>query len=254
MKSTAFSGLLAALLLSFAVACGGAATGSIGAGQTLDLTDTADKLTALQSFRFDFQMQMDFPDIPATGSEEDAFGAAFASAFLSILSDIKAEGAFVSPDKVDAKMSFGGEEVSFIQIGNRSWTKSGSTWKEEPVTGPLGLDLGLGSPTDFLTEFLPGEVLRGAKTSKERMNGVDTTRYSFDKAALEKLVAESGEDVADFQKVSKAKLDVWLSAENIPMKVLMDIAGEDKDGQDMGMRLEMNIRDLNGNITIKPPI
>src|SRR5688572_19506211 len=139
-------GLLATLLLGFAVACDDDKDASNGsaAAQPLDLSESADKLLALRSFRFSFNMKLELPSDLGTGSEDDAFGAALAGAFLGLLGDIKAEGAFVAPDSVEAKMTFAGQEMSFVQIGNRAWVKERTAWQETAATASSGLGFEIG--------------------------------------------------------------------------------------------------------------
>jgi hypothetical protein len=192
-------------------------------------------------------------DMDSLGSDssEDALGEAFAAAMLGILGDIRAEGAFVAPDQMDVRMTFAGQQMGYVQIGNRAWTNEGTGW--ESTTATQGLGFGE-SPADLFAEFLPQEVLRGAKTSSENVNGVRATRYSFDKKSLEQIADELGES-ADLEDVTEANLDIWLTDGEIPVKVTMKMAGKDESGQGLSMNLEVNVRDINRNsIQIKAPI
>jgi hypothetical protein len=246
--------LCGALAIGLAVACGGdqdpGTPGAVAA--PLDLASTADNLASLRSFRFDVAIKLDITAPKSSGSSDDAFGDAFAGALLGLLGDIKAEGALVAPNSVEMKMSMAGQEFAFVQIDNDAWVKYGSTW-EKTVASASGFDFS--SPSDLITDFLPQEALAGAKTSQETVNGVKTTRYSFDKKALEKLAQDMGETTAGLDELTSAKLDVWLTADNIPVKIVMDFAGKDESGQQMAMKMEMNVKDINSDsIKIKPPI
>ena len=222
-----------------------------GSSQTLDLSKSGTKIAELKSFRFDLSLKLNMGSLGSSSSSsnpstEDAFGAALIGALLGGLGDIKAEGAFVSPDKSDIKLRLAGQEIGMVQLGDKAWVKFGNTWQPtEAGDSPLGS----GSPADMFKEFLPDESLKGAKTSKEKVNGVNTTRYSFDKKALEAL----GEE-ADLKEVSQADLDIWVNDDNVPVKVTMSMAGKDQSGQKVSMELQMNIKDINGNISIKAPI
>ena len=258
---------LFALIVAFAVACGGGGSKDESANsqpggsgettsQTLDMTSANAKLEQLRSFRFDMSMKMDLGNMPdlSSGSEEDDFGAALGALFLALFSDMKMEGSVVAPDKADMKVTFAGEEQRFIRIGDKAWLQENGKWR---VASPDEIDttsLFGESPLDFAQEFLPDEVLQGAKTSKEKVNGVDTTRYSFNKQSLEKMAADLGEDLAEFKDLDKADLNVWLNGDGIPVKVSMSIAGKDDSGSKMSMELELNVRDINANIDIKAPI
>jgi hypothetical protein len=266
MKLRSLITLGAASLLLLATACGGdkepsssdsgatrSSSGAAAVAAPLDLSASANNLLETRSFRFDFSMKMELPDLAPTSAEDDPFGAAFGAALLGLFSDIRAEGAFVSPDSTEVKMTMMGQEIGFVQIGQDAWVKYGAGW--EKTDADESLTMGFTSPADLFTEFLPQEVLKGAKTTKEKVNGVDAVRYSFDKAAIEKLAMEAGETPAEMEELTEANLDVWLTGENIPVKVVLNAAGKDEDGAAVGMKLEMNIKDLNSDsIRIRPPV
>ncbi|HWC31123.1 MAG TPA: hypothetical protein VG845_13670 [Dehalococcoidia bacterium] len=251
---------LAAVLIGLSViACGGDkdsdSAGSSGSGSSvsseLDLSNAANELMELRSFRFDMALKLDF-DLGSMSEEDDEFGAEFAAAFLALLSDVRMEGAYVAPDTFDIKMKLAGEEVHMIQIGDRAWINEGSGWTEtDPETG-LGF---LGDPSELAFEMLPQEILRNAKTSKDKVNGQDTTHYSFDKQALEAIVSDLGEDMAELAKLESAKLDAWVTEDNIPVKVALDVKGQDEDGAKMAISMDFNVTDLNSDkIKIEAPI
>jgi hypothetical protein len=254
--------LIAAGALIFGVACGGDdnddsnASGSggesPGVAAPLNISASAANLAELRSFRFDLAMKIDIPTSPSSGgTADDEFGAALGSALLGVLGDIKAEGAFVAPDQAQLTMTLAGEEVGMVQIGKDAWVKFGPTWEKTDATD-LGLDFS--SPTDLFEDFLPAEILSGAKTSREKVNGVDTTRYSFDKAAIEGLLEETGE-TEGLGELTSANLDVWLSADNVPVKLVMNMTGKDESNQSMSVKLELNVRDINSDsIRIRPPV
>ena len=262
MKLCLFGSLLAAFTLAFATACGddddpaqgddaNGNGGNAPASQTLDLAQTSESLLELDSFRFDLSMQLDLGDLGSGAMPEDELGAEFAAALLGAIGDIEAEGTYVAPESLAMTMSLGGEEIGLVQIGEQAWVDYGAGWEVAPPSA----DLSLGSPTDLVTEFLPQQVIEGAETSSETVNGVETTRYSFDRQRIEELIAASGEDPAGFSDISEAQLDVWVDAQQIPVKISMVLTGDDGSGQDLGLRLEMNIYDLNSSsLTVEPPI
>jgi hypothetical protein len=248
---------LAVALLAFGAACGGdddkdnagasgTAPGGGGAAtsQALDLTKAAETLLDVKSFRFDVSLKID-----AGQNNNDAFGAAL----LALFGNVKAEGAFVAPDSYQAKMQFFGQTIEYIQVGNEAFINDCSGWvKSDPEDfSDFGLFSG-SSPTDFAFDFLPAEVLRGAKTKSETVNGVKATRYSFDKAALADVATEMGEGAAELDEIDEAALDVWLTDDNIPVKVTMKMTGE-SEGSKMNVDMEFNVRDLNKDIKIEKP-
>jgi hypothetical protein len=260
-----FLALCGGLAIALVIGCGGdknddanaagdsgGGSGSGAAAAPLNLSTTAEKLASLRSFRFDFSMKMDIPASTTGSADDDAFGAAIGGALLGLLGDIRAEGAVVAPDQMEVKMTFAGQEMAVVQIGNDAWMKMGPTW-QKTTAAAAGLDFG--SPADLFSDFLPEAALSGAKTSQENVNGVRTTRYSFDKKALEKLALETGEAATGLEELTDAKMDIWINGDSIPVKVVMDMAGKDESGQQMSVKLEMNVRDINSDsVKIRPPV
>jgi hypothetical protein len=251
--------------LAVVIACGGDKKGADGANASpprsggtvsdrqIDLLSTAAELEELRSFRFDMTMKLKL-DASAVSSDEDDLGAAIGAALLGALGDMKAEGAFVAPDQTQMKLRMLGQEFEMVQIGDKAWVKIDGKWQETDASEEMGFSMG-DSPTDLLGGLLPSEVLKGAKVSKEKVNGVEATRYSFDKASLLALAEAMGETGTGFDQVSKANLDLWLMDDKIPVKIVLDIEGEDEDGNAVGMELQMNIRDINSDsIKIKAPV
>jgi hypothetical protein len=232
-------------------------SGARGSGSNvsneLDLTNAASSLLELRSFRFDVSVKLDF-DMSALGAgdSDDEFGG-LATAFLALLSDIKLEGAYQAPDSFEVQMRLAGEDIHAIQIGDRAWIDDGSGWEE---TDADSSDLSfLGDPTELAFDLLPQEVLRNAKTKSETVNGVKATRYSFDKKALEAIAEDLGEGTAGLEEVDEATLDVWLTDQNIPVKVVMNFKGKAEDGTDMAIAVELNVTDLNSDkVKIEAPI
>lgn len=252
---------LAVLALALLVACSGdkkddtavqPGGGGGASGQTLDIAKSTAKLTELRSFRFDLKLKLDLGsalDDMDTG-EDDDFGAAFAQ-FFALLSDINAEGAIVAPGDLDVKMTFGGQEAHVIKVGNKTWSFENGKWTEGDISDDL---LGFDNPLDFAQAILPQEVLKVAKTSSETVNGVKTTRYSFDKVALESIAKQLGEVIGGDEQLKSANLDVWITEDGIPVKIVLKAKASDDSGAEVGIELELNVKDINTDITIKPPV
>ena len=237
---------------------GGSASGSGGTvSQELDLAQAATTLMELRSFRFNLSFNLEFDlegleDLEGSGDDEDAFGAAFAAAFLALFSDISMEGAYVAPDSFDMQMSIAGEEVHYVQIGAEAWVDDGTGWvPTEPDGGEL---TPFGDPTEFALDILPDAVLQNADISDDDVGGVPATRYHFDKAALEAVATELGEDTTDFAEIDEMELNVWLIEGNIPVKFEINVFGTDADGLEMGLEAEFEITDINADISIARPI
>ena len=255
--------VLGGAMIALALACGsddkrtdayGARQPDAAGGGVLNLSQSTSNLLALKSYRFDLLMALDLgAALPSgSGAPADALGEALAGALLGALGEIKVEGAYVAPDSVDVTVMMFGQQLRFVRIGDEAWTNEGGGWRATPATG---MDFGFGgSPTELVADILPQEVLQGAKTSDETVNGVKTTRYSYDKEALAQLSEDLGQS-ADLEDVTEANIDIWLAQGDIPVRVLVSIASANPDGQQMSLRLELNVRDIdNSSIEIKPPV
>ncbi|HEX5141277.1 MAG TPA: hypothetical protein VFX19_10055 [Dehalococcoidia bacterium] len=254
---------LAAALVFLAVACGGdkkdndsanadtPGGGGAATSQALDLSSAAESLLDVKSFRFNLSLKLNVDDpTGGSGSDDNAFGAAM----LALLGNINVNGAYVSPDRYEVQTKLFGQDVHAIQIGDQAWVNDGSGWTETESADDLGMFGLSGSPTDLLNEFLPEEVLSGAKTKQEKVNGVDTTRYSFDKKSLSDLAEKLGEDTGQFDEVDDLNLDVWVTKDNLPVKIALKGSGE-SEGTKMSVEVNFNITDLNDSgIKIEKPI
>ena len=240
----------AALILLTGERKDAAVSGSAGSGEEpLHLAAALNKLRTLRSFRFDMTLKMNIPPTPVSGGD-NALKGPVARESPGKLSDFRAEGAFVSPDQMDVKVSGDGQETRLIQIGKDIWGRLGSTWQK--LSGSA-TELEFYSPTELLTAFVLEATLAGAKTGQETVNGEKTTRYSFDKTEVERIIREMGGPIG--LEMTEDKLDVWVTSENIPVKIVMDAAGKETSGQKHFVKLEINLRDVNSDaIKIKAPI
>jgi hypothetical protein len=260
--------LCTALLVSVAlVACGGedkdgedaAASSSAGAGVTrgeeltrINLAESTAKIGDLKSFRFELNASIDF-DLPDATTmdmdDEDALGNAFAALLLGSLKDVKVEGAFVAPDQFQVNMSVAGQDFGLVKIADKAWIQQGGVWtpveSDELAFSFDDFDLG-----ELSGGMLPQELVEAAKVTREKLGGVDTTRYSFDKAAIEKLA----EDSSIGEEIDSAQLDLWLTDEGIPLKVLADFAGHDSEGNKSAIKFDLELKDINSDIQIKAPM
>jgi hypothetical protein len=245
--------LAAGVLMAIAVAgcsgdkdSSGAAGAAAGGGQSINLSQSAAKLSTLKSFRFTANASIDFQGTtPSTA--EDALGGAMMGMLLGGLKDVKVEGAVVAPDQLELSVKMGGQDYGFVQIGDKAWVKYFGTWQAiEPED--LGLDENLDF-SDLTADALPAEVVQAAKVTKEKVNGIEATRYSFDKAALQSLA----DDVSNGQDLQTADMDVWLTEEGVPVKLTTKMKGTGDNGEKIDMQLDFALKDLNSNITIKAP-
>jgi hypothetical protein len=262
---------LAAALIVLAVACGGdsddepqgATSGAPSAGEasppraqagrntatgTLDMVNAAATLSAVESFRFELAFSLDL-DAPA-----DAAGSEATALLSALLGDIEAEGAYVAPGSYEVSVDMAGRQMQAVQIDDEAWANDGSKWVaiEAGFVGPFDLT----SPAGIVFDLLPIAGLAGAETISERVNGVDATRFSFDEESLADLAESTGAvaGIADLNNIETMTLDVWLTADGVPVKLVLDLEAEDQDGG-ISLDAEFNITDLNDpDITIERPI
>jgi hypothetical protein len=222
-------------------------TPSTGSSQTLQLN-----CDDVRAFRFNGKLSL---DAPHSGSGSGDINSLIAS----LLRDVAVSGAYVAPDRTQFKAEGGANSpigtIEVIQIGNTVYTQLGSTgWQQST---------GEGNPLDFVQDFEPRQLCSGlgqrlpadVPTRKERVNGVDATRYEYDRAALERLNDDLLDelDPEDDPIPDNVKLTIWVAdKEKFPVKIALTGTGE-QDGQPAGLNLELNVTDLNGNVQIEAP-
>ncbi len=222
-------------------------------GGTLDVGSVAASLEDVDSFRFNVNLKMNF-DAPSGATGDDAAAAAL---FLALLGNIEMQGSYVAPDRMAMSATIFGTDMQTIQIGNESWTNDGTGWiaGTDPSAAGSSIPFDMGSPAD-LFDMIPQEQLAGAKTSSEKVNGVDTTRYHYDKDSLAELAATTGDGsgIGDLSEVDTLDLDIWITDDGLPVKMLMNVEGQ-SEGSQVSITLEFNVTDLNDpSITIEAPI
>lgn len=204
----------------------------------------------LKAYRFNGQLSLKAPQ-GGTNSAD------ITSIVGSLLQDVKFSGAFVAPDRSQFKLDGGQNSalgaIEFIQIGTTSYTKLGSSPWQQATGGPNDVVDQL-DPREFCRQIeqgLSGDV----PSRKEKVNGVDATRYDYDRAALEKLGGGFLGTVtgSDDQLPENTKMSVWVSdKEKFPVKMQIAASGK-QDGEDYNLSMELNVTDLNGNVTINAP-
>lgn len=207
--------------------------------------------TDLKAFRFNGQLSM-------KSSASSSNSGDLASALGSLLENVKFTGAFVAPDRTQLKLDGGQNSplgaIEFIQIGNTSYTKLGSApWQQSTGQGPADFTEQL-DPREFCRQIQQG-LSGNVPSRKEKVNGVDATRYDYDRAALEQLNNGFLGSVAgpNGQLPENVKMSVWVSdTEKFPVKMVLNASGQ-QGGDDSTINLEMNVTDLNGNVSIDAP-
>ncbi len=236
----------AAALLTLVVACGGgksAAAGGSGSAtsQSLDLAATAQKLLAVQSFRFGGDLKINL------GSASGSSGPV--SPLLAMLGDINVQGAFVAPGDLEVTLKALDQQVQYVQIGSEAWLNDGQGWRSGQAIDISGIFNGT---VPGVT--LPDVVLNGAKTKSETVNGVHTTHYAFDKASLTNIATSvAGQSGANFDDISAANLDLWITSDGLPIKMVSHTASDSKLGTTT-IDASFEVTDLNSKVTIDRPV
>lgn len=221
-----------------------AGTGT-GAGQAR-LTLNCDQ--SVSRYRFEGQLGVKTP--PGAG------GAA--ATFAPLLEDVKLSGARVEPDRTQMRVELGsksansplaGQAVEIINIGAITWMRIGQTpWQQSDAGGITG-QLDTFTPDQLCDTFSGG--LPQVQGRKERVNGVDATRYDYTRKDL-----ASGTDFlgAEIDSFSDVKLSVWVTdKEKFPAKVTLDATG-DKDLAGYAVKLDLNVNEINASgIAIDAP-
>lgn len=208
--------------------------------------------TNIKAFKFDGKLALQ------TQQASNASATDFGSLLSSILSDVKYTGAYVAPDRTQLKAEFASKDspiagpLEVVQIGADSYTKLGNTaWQKGGAGGPADFLGGL-DPREFCKSVI--SALPTAPTSrKEKANGVDATRYDYDRSSIAKLQGVTG-GLTGGELPENFKLSVWVSdKEQFPVKMALSGSGTNA-GQPYALDLQLNVSDLNsGSIKIDAP-
>lgn len=234
----------------------------------------------IKSYRFTMRMKLDIPGLEEAleelggvegfegtiptgelGGEEDGFeemGEVFVGllgAMLGGLTDISVEGAFVAPDRIEARMKLGDLELTSITIGDREWTRLGDMDWEESTAEEGGMTF-----TNDLCEGFNYPEVTALDAREETKNGVDTLHYHLDESDITRLDDYFGGDLGDMWEFEDAPeevtLDLWLAKDgNWPVRMEAEASGEDEEGNEVSLSIFMEVKDLNdSDIKIEPPI
>lgn len=241
--------ILASVLVLLAVACASGSRSGIIASEI-----SCDSFENLESYRFSLDLKLDAPafqDVETTTPLDPL--SAFADALTSLFSNMHLQGAYSAPDRSQVILDFGGEELEWRTIGDRTWVRLGDEWEEQTDD----------SDNDLLTpEVICNDVVLGIAASLENasfeaetVNGIETYHYSIDVADLEALPALLlGPDATDLP--DDLTFDLWLAQEGLwPVQINFAARDTDASGQSVELSLEMQVRDVNDpGILIEPPI
>ena len=199
----------------------------------------------LKTFRFDGRLSLETPrDGASSGAPSATVG--------SLLENVKFRGAYVSPDRTQLQFEFSGagspltgQVVEFVQIGTAWYYRLGNSgWQKQEGAGPNPAEAL--NPKELCKELEQG-LSANVPTRKERVNGVDATRYEYDRNNLERMGGFIGALSGAQELPENTKMNVWVSEkEKFPVKMTLTGSSE-QAGQRFAMDLEFNVTDLNAS-------
>jgi len=167
------------------------------------------------------------------------------------------DGAFVKPDKAQWKIKVGALEVAQTVIGKQEWvTFGGQTQGPQPATSLDPTDLSLAAAMwdqSNLSDDVSGKM--SCASGKETVNGVSARKCDLDKAALTSMQKDLEgffQDVS-LKDLNAFNMSLWLADQGYPVKMNVDIAGKDSSARDYGLKVQMDLTDVNKSIDIKAP-
>lgn len=176
-------------------------------------------------------------------------GGAGAGALSALGSEeIKLSGAFVKPDRVQTRIEFGSQALETVTIGATTWTRFGTAAWTQAGGGGFGAGI---SPDDFCQDNFNNLASAGVTPVRDRTNGIATLRYEFDKRAIGRLDTLGGATAAA-ELPDDSRMNVWVT-ENERWPVKVTLKGDRTGSDPYSIDLELNVTDLNGNITINAP-
>lgn len=145
------------------------------------------------------------------------------------------------------------DSMEMIQIGNESWVKFGDSWMQSTQESLPKFD------EQFMV-FHPEELTEGwetaTKVGREKVNGIDTTHYRFDKPAMLKFMFDE-ETRARYENLDTVQIDIYLADEGYIVKMVTQMAGKgvDENKPDLAgeIKTSFEVYDLNAPIEIVAP-
>jgi hypothetical protein len=167
------------------------------------------------------------------------------------------DGAYVKPDKAEWKIKIGSTEIAQTVIGKQEWvTFGGQTMGPQPASSLDPADLSLAAAM-WDQSTLSGDVTSkmNCASGKETVNGVSVRKCDLDKASLSSMQKDLEgffEDVS-LKDLSAFNMSLWLADQGYPVKMNVDMAGKDSASRDYGLKMQMDLTDVNKSIDIKEP-
>lgn len=200
-------------------------------------------LSELESFRYSVRLSLSIPQM------EDELLQGFAS----LLSEVEIRGASIPPDKSEMWIEFknSGHSLGTVNIGGKTWFKSGEEWTE---TANPGLDASLLTPEEITAAIAREDMFTGVRPLHEELDGVPALHYTVIQQGM-RLLALLLNTEEESGITGETRVDLWLTEEgHYPIRITFSADGKDEQGRDVLVTLEMQVTDLNDPlIEIVPP-
>ncbi|MEX0800910.1 MAG: hypothetical protein WD379_06835 [Dehalococcoidia bacterium] len=240
-------------ILTFAVALLGAAMVSACDGSSSDpvaeVTELCEPLARAGSFTYTIDYALDTPMLEGeVDPDVDIGDYALQPGSPDFSLSQKLDGTYQRPDKLDVIVATeGGGELHLIFVGQERWAFLNDRWtpSQQPVPFPI---------LDVCDGALTGVELEGVTPEEESVNGEDTLRYELKGLKL-KTTADLWGPNSDMGRVLDTfDVTLWLTEDGeVPVRIESRADAAYPSGRQFTMDLTVDIRDLNGDISVEPP-
>ncbi len=211
-------------------------------------------LQDFKSYRYSFSMEIESPEPSETPSELGPTPTATITREFPpgpYLFEYALEASYQAPDRFEALI--GGDEASqlpMIFIGDEAWVQLNNIWTVSASPG-VGYE-----PIGICEAVLADLDLSLVEPQEEKINDVDTLHYTFSdvfsEGAMGKIYGEQS-DMAILLK--NIDVDLWLAEkDNWPVRIDASSHGFYADGRELRVHVLVEVKDINADITIEPPM
>jgi hypothetical protein len=207
----------------------------------------------LDSYRYAISVKMQLPGLGTDPAGQAPALGGFADSLSAILSDFKIDGAYVAPDRRQAVIDFGGDQMELRVVGGKRWERFGSGWgtlgADTPSIGNLAPDVVC---TELVADLAPG--LSRVAAEEEDINGVPVHHFAVDETNIEWLPALLGLEDGK-QLPQQFSVEAWFASDG-DWPVRLDVCSQANDSQGATGTVEfgMVMRDVNDSgIKIEAP-
>ncbi len=178
---------------------------------------------------------------PAPWATGEALGA---EAVAVALTDFTLSGAYVAPDRTQAVMQTGGDELEVRTIGNLSWTRVGDQWRDQvPGESPLL------TPRIICDELIVtiAPSISDAQPARESLDGIAVTHYKTARASITHVSPLIGTVEGEYT------VDLWIAEGGAwPAKLVIQSSSSGDTGASFQMTMELaDVEDP--GITVEEP-